>query len=154
MLDAYASSIINAAKEEPDGLGCIAEEDARIGRFRMSEDERIGDKEQERLLLLATIENMLLHEIALREHAEDGSVLVFPSQLTREHPDFPDPPGKAAVFTFEGPVMSVYATLSVRLSHSSIFHKKAMWKNAATFSTLVGGTCGFFLRELKGAKVN
>src|SRR5204863_1348447 len=38
MLDAYASAMVNAAKDEPDGLGSIPEEDARLGRFRMPPD--------------------------------------------------------------------------------------------------------------------
>jgi small GTP-binding protein len=148
LLDAYASGLVNAAKEEPDGLGCIVEEDARVGRFHMSSDERIKDKEQEQLLLLATIENMLRHEIALREPADDGSYLIFPSQLTREHPDLPDPEGVAIIFTFMGSVLNIYATLAVRLSHSGVCTKQDMWKNAATFTALVGGLCGLYLREL------
>ena len=37
LLDAYASAMVQAAKEEPDGLGFIAEEDALAGRFRLAE---------------------------------------------------------------------------------------------------------------------
>jgi class 3 adenylate cyclase/GTPase SAR1 family protein len=147
MLDAYASSMINAAKDEPHELGTISEDDARTGRFRMPEDERIPNKESEGLLLIATVEHMIRHEIALREVSDDGALLVFPSQFRREHPDFPEPRGKAVIFTFEGPILSVYATLAVRLSHSRIFKRKEMWKNAATFSGGINGTCGIFLRE-------
>jgi small GTP-binding protein len=147
--DVYASAMANAAKDEPDGLGCIREEDARAGEFRIPEGERIANKEQEKLLLISTVEELLRHEIALREHGGDGQFLVFPSQLTRENPDLPDPEGKAVVFNFEGPVLNVYATLAVRLSHSGLFRKKDMWKNAATYSAIVGGTCGMFLREVE-----
>jgi|SRR5271157_1615930 len=66
----------------------------------------------------------------------------------RENPDLPDPEGKAVTFTFEGPVLNVYATLAVRLSHSGIFKKKDMWKNAASYVARGGGTCGLFLRQL------
>jgi WD40 repeat protein len=148
LLDAYASALVNAAKSEPEGLGSIAEEDARTGRFPMSRDERIQDKEQEKLLLIATVEDLLNHEIALREQADDGPHLVFPSQLTRENPDLPDPEGKAVIFGFEGPVLNIYATLAVRLSHSGVFKKQELWKNAATY-TAVRGTCGMFLREVE-----
>ena len=72
LLDAYASAMVNAAKAEPDGLGSLAEEDALTGRFRMPQDERLPNKEQERLLLIATVEELLRHELALREPAEDG----------------------------------------------------------------------------------
>jgi hypothetical protein len=148
LLDAYASALVNTAKDEPDGLGCMAEEDARVGRFRMSDDEKVKNRAQERLLLIATVEELLWHEIALREQADDGSYLVFPSQLTREWPDAPDPEGKGVIFEFEGPVQNVYATLAVRLSRSGLFTKKAMWKNAASYAAIVGGTCGIYLREI------
>lgn len=147
-LDAYASAMVNEAKDEPDGLGCISEENARTGRFRMSEDERIEDKEQEKLLLIATIEDLLGHEIALREPAEDGLHLVFPSQFTREWSEAPDPEGKAVIFHFEGAVLNIYSTLAVRLSHSGMFMKKEMWKNAVVYNAKVGGECGLFLREI------
>jgi small GTP-binding protein len=147
-LDAYASAIVNAAKEEPDGLGCIPEYDALGRRFRMSEDERIKDKEQEKLLLFATVEEMLLHEIALREQVDEGPYLVFPSQFTREHPDLPDPEERTIIFRFEGPVLNIYSTLAVRLSHSKVFKRKGMWKNATTYTAAVGGTGGIFLREI------
>ncbi len=146
--DVYASAMANAVKDEPDGLGCILEAKARAGEFRIPESERIENKEHEKLLLISTVEDLLRHEIALREQGEDGQYLVFPSQLTRENPDLPDPEGKAVVFNFEGPVLNVYATLAVRLSHSGVFGKKEMWKNAATYAATVGGTCGMFLREV------
>ncbi|MCP4688408.1 MAG: hypothetical protein GY859_10175, partial [Desulfobacterales bacterium] len=147
LLDAYASAMVNAAREEPDGLGCIAEEDARAGRFRLDKDERIADREQEKLLLIGAIEEMLRHEIALREPSDHGPYLVFPTQLTRERPDLPDPEGKTVVFGFEGPVLNIYATLIVRLAHGDVFLKTALWKNAATYVAKVGGSCGVVLRE-------
>ena len=65
------------------------------------------------------------HEIALREEPEEGALLVFPSQFTRDWEEAPDPPGKAVVFTFEGPLLNVYATLAVRLAHSRVFSRDA-----------------------------
>jgi GTPase SAR1 family protein len=115
-LDAYASALVNAVKEEPDGLGSIAEEHVLQGHFTMPQDERISDKQQEKVLLIAMAEDLLSHEIVLREQADDGPHLVFPSQSTRENPDLPDPEGKAVIFSFEGPVLNIYATLTVRLS--------------------------------------
>lgn len=149
LLDAYASSLVNAAKDEPDGLGSIAEEVARAGNFLMSQDERVRDPAQEKLLLIAMVEDLLHHEIALREHAEGGPYLTFPSQLTREMPDIQELKGKAGVFRFEGPVLNIYATLVVRLSHSNWFQKQELWRNAATFTTRFGGIYGIALRELE-----
>ena len=147
-LDSYSSMIINAARDEPDGLGFISEQDALNGNFRMPADERLDDVDQEKLLLIATVEELLRHEIAFRETGEFGTDLVFPSQLTRERPDAPDPPGKAVLFSFQGALQNIYATLIVRLSRSRFFAKREMWKNAATFEATVGGICGVYLREV------
>ncbi len=148
LLDAYASALVNAVRDEPDGLGSISEEKVREGNFSMSMDEHIADRKQEKILLLAMIEDLLRFEIALREQGEDAPYLVFPSQSTRENPNLPDPEGKAVVFRFEGPVFNVYATLAVRLSHSGLFMKKDLWKDAVTFTAKVGGTYGMFLHNI------
>ncbi|NEZ58498.1 TIR domain-containing protein [Adonisia turfae] len=152
LLDAYASTLVMTARDESDGLGCIAEKKVREGTFRMSEDERISDREQEKLLLLATVEDLLTHEIALREESEDGTYLVFPSQFTRELPDVLDPEGKAVTFEFEGSVQNVYSRLAVRLSHSGLFRNQQMWKNAAIFTTYTESECGLLLRQLEDGK--
>jgi TIR domain/Ras of Complex, Roc, domain of DAPkinase/WD domain, G-beta repeat len=149
LLDSYASAIIQAAKDEPDGLGFIGEKEALDGQFVLPESERIGDPASERLLLIATAEELLRHEIALRETTESGVDLVFPSQFTRERPGAPDIPGKEVVFTFEGALHNIYATLAVRLCHSRLFQKQAMWEDAAAFTATGGGTCGLHLRELE-----
>jgi hypothetical protein len=152
MLDSYASAMINAAKDEPDGMGCIHEEDAKEARFYIPEDERIKNKNREKLLLIAMIEDLLNHEIALRQQTDKGPQLVFPSQFTRTNPELPDPKGKAVIFSFEGPLLSVYTTLIVRLAHSGLFVKKEMWKDAALFTATVGGDCGLWLDRKEEGK--
>jgi WD40 repeat protein len=144
LLDAYASALVNMVRDEPDGLGSIAEEQVRAGDFRMPADERIEDKEQEKLLLIAMVEDLLRRELALREEG----MLVFPSQSTKENPDLPDPEGKAVVFGFEGPVLNIYATLAVRLARSGLFKKQDLWKNAVTYTASLGGTCGMYLHNI------
>jgi GTPase SAR1 family protein len=143
LLDAYASALVNAVKDEPEGLGSITEERVRKADFRIPEDERIKDREQEKLLLIAMVEDLLSYELALREEP----FLIFPSHSTRENPDLPDPEGKAVTFDFEGPALNIYTTLAVRLSHSELFKKKVLWKNAITYTANVGGTCGMFLHN-------
>jgi hypothetical protein len=149
LLDAYASGMVQAAKAEPDGLGFIAEEVALAGRFGLAESEHVANKAQEKLLLIATVEELLRHEIALKEITDRGVDLVFPSQFTRERPDAPDIPGKEVTFAFEGPLHNIYATLAVRLSHSTLFRRQVMWQNAASYTATVGGMCGIHLRELE-----
>ncbi|MGB7440357.1 MAG: TIR domain-containing protein [Coleofasciculaceae cyanobacterium] len=149
LLDSYASAIVNAAKGEPEGLGSILEEDILAARCRMPTDEHIQDREQEKLLLIATVKELLDREIALREQTEEGSLLVLPSQFTREWPPAPDPEGKAVIFEFEGAILNIYTTLVVRLSRSELFQKQKMWKNAVIFRTLTGNECGMWLRPIE-----
>ncbi len=125
--------IVDGARQEPDSMGCISESDVRAGRFPMAEDARLPDGDQETLLLIAAVEEMLSHEIALREPADDGTWLVFPSEVRKDHDSLPDPPGKAAIYRFEGPVANVFATLAVRLAHSSTFELHQPWSNAAEY---------------------
>ena len=87
LLDAYASAMVNTAKEEPDGLGSIAEEIALAGRFFVPTDQKVADPLQEQLLLHATVEELVIHDLALRESADDGRYLVFPSQFNRDYED-------------------------------------------------------------------
>jgi class 3 adenylate cyclase/GTPase SAR1 family protein len=149
LLDAYASALVVAAKNEPDGLGSIDEETALTGQFHVPEDERIGDRKQEQVLLHATVEELVRYDLALRESAADGRYLVFPSQFNRDYAEAPDPPGKAVAVTFEGPTQSIYATLAVRLGHSQLFEtaRTEMWRNAVIFTARAGGKCGIYLQE-------
>lgn len=149
IVDAYASSIIFAAKQEPDGMGSILEDDIRNANFLIPKEHRIENKEVEKLLLLATIEDLLFHEIAFREPSEQGQLLVFPSQLTRENPELPNPSGKEVIYEFEGPTLNIYATLIVRLARSNIFVMKDIWKNAVTFVSKDNGNCGLYLTEIE-----
>ncbi len=149
LLDVYASAMVNTAKDEPDGLGFIREEAALACQFKMPETERIADKNQEKILLIATVEELLRHDLIIKETTDAGTDLIFPSQFTRERSDPPEPTGKSVIFTFEGPILSLYATLAVRLTHSQFFNKEEMWKNAGRYVAAVGGTCGMILRELE-----
>ena len=152
LIDTYASALVNAARSEPDGLGSIAEETVSSASFFIPSDERLNNPEQEKLLLIAMVQDLLSYEIALREQGEDGPYLVFPSESTRENPDLPDPENASLVFTFEGPVRNIYATLAVRLSHSDFFVRKELWKNAIIYDDRVSGTCGMWLKEVDEGK--
>jgi GTPase SAR1 family protein len=151
LLDGYASMLVNAAKDEPDGLGSLAVEDVFASKFRMDESERLQNRELEKLLLFATAEELLDREIALKVTSADGAYFVFPSQLTRERPEITDPAAPAVIFSFQGPVLNIYATLAVRLTHSDFFQRDQMWKNAASYRSRTGGNCGMFVRELDEA---
>lgn len=151
LLDTYASALVNAAKEEPDGMGSISEERALRCEFPLSESERLPDSDIEKLLLIATIEDLLRHEIALREQGEDGAYLVFPTQFTREHPVLEESMSRRVVIDFEGPVQHVYATLVVRLAHSGVYFGVKMWDKAVTFRHS-RGKAGLIIEELRDGR--
>jgi class 3 adenylate cyclase len=146
--------MVNTAKDEPDGLGSLAEESALGGRFFVPKEQKIIDSAQEQLLLHATVEELVRHDLALRENADDGRYLVFPSQFNRDYEDAPEPKGKALAVTFDGPVQSLYSTLAVRLGHSGLFTtgRAEMWRNASLFTAKAGGKCGLFLQEFAEAR--
>ena len=154
LLDAYASAMVNAAKKEPDGLGSIAEDVALNALFYVPDEHRVKERGQEQLLLHATVEELVRHDLALRESATDGRYLVFPSEFIRDYEAAPEPKGKALAMTFDGPVQSLYSTLAVRLGHSGLFTtgRAEMWRNAAVFTAKAGGKCGLYLHEFEEAR--
>ncbi|MBI4662388.1 MAG: hypothetical protein HY735_26510 [Verrucomicrobia bacterium] len=152
LVDTDTSAMVNVAKEEPDGLGSLAEEIALAGKFFVPKEQKVADPSQERLLLHATVEELVRHDLALRENADDGRYLVFPSQFNRDYEDAPEPKGKAVALTFNGPVQSLNSTPAVRLGHDGLFTngRQETWRNAAVFTAKAGGNCGRFLQEFEG----
>jgi WD40 repeat protein len=150
LLESYASAIIMASKEESHGMGCIFEENVKSGDFYIPAEIKILNKNQERHLLIATIEDLLYHEIALREELGSETLLIFPSQFTRENPELPNPEIVAVKYRFEGPIKNIYTTLVVRLTHSETFCKPELWKNAVIFTSTLGeGKFGLWLEDLE-----
>jgi WD40 repeat protein/GTPase SAR1 family protein len=141
LLDAYASAIVEAARDEPDGLGIIAEDHVRAGEFRLSAD-RLADPREEELLLIATIESLVRGELALRESTDDGVVLLFPAQSTREPPPAVAELRPSYRVAFEGSAGSVYATLAVRLTRSGVFQRDEIWRDGLTVTDSLGARCG------------
>jgi hypothetical protein len=134
LLDAYAAALVNAAREQPDGMGSLAESDVLHARVEIPSDDRIEDRELERLLLIACVEDLLRHEVALRENSDDGPLLVFPTQSRRQAPPLDAPQQAWTAIRFEGSVQHVYATLAVRLAHSGFFDLAGTYVGATTFS--------------------
>lgn len=141
LLDSYASSIVDAARNGEEGLGFIVEEDVAKVPLFMPSDKRISNEHDENLLLIATVEDLLDYEIALRdEQAEESNddnmpVLVFPSELTRRRPHNIEPDKNMVTFDFEGAVSHIYARLAVRLWRSRHFDDKKLYQNTAVYIT-------------------
>jgi GTPase SAR1 family protein len=147
LLDVYAGAIVNAARAEPDGLGTVLEAQVLNVEFSVPDNEGIRDVRQERLLVIATVEELLRHEVVLREETEAGTALVFPEAFRRDLPSAEEPSGDRVEFRFDGPVAVIYATLVVRLSRTERFTRRDLWQSAAQFAAEVGGLCTVHLTQ-------
>jgi small GTP-binding protein len=134
LLDATASALIAEARNHPDGMGAITERAA----FSLYDDPQLAQ---------AAIEELVRLDLATWERTEAGRYLVFPSAVTRESSASPDPDGVAVTIYVSGSILSIYATLVVRLSLTNIFTSYELWRNAATFKDPVGAWYGVSLEQ-------
>ena len=135
VLDAYAAAVVNAAAQDANGLGAIGEQEVRTGNFFVPSDIRIADPATEQVLLLATVEDLLGYEIALREDSDRGVFLVFPTENSRTI-DLPaDYYRPWCDFRFDGPTGPIWATLIVRLTHSGLFTPLVVGGNGVLLAT-------------------
>jgi WD40 repeat protein/GTPase SAR1 family protein len=139
-IDAYASAITIAARDEPDGLGHLPESDVLKGQFPLEARERLSEPAGERKVLVTVAERFLERDIALRERIDGVDYLVFPSQYTREAP-FPGSSSYGLRYDFSGPVESIFATLVVRLAYHRGFKDRRFYRNAASYDAVAGGRC-------------
>ncbi len=145
-VDAYASALLVAAKDEPDGPGHLLESRVRDGEFKLDQDERLADRESERHVLWYVMENLLARDLALRERIRGEDYVVFPSQCTAEL-RFPGVAAFGVAFGFAGPVRSIYATLIAQLAHYEGFRKREFFQDAAAYHAKAGGRCLVRLRD-------
>ena len=89
ILDNFCGSLAMAARDQPDGLGFIREDDAQKGRFPREADARLVGNPQEVTILLATTQEVVGRNLANRQETARGTMLVFPSELNAELPDYP-----------------------------------------------------------------
>jgi small GTP-binding protein len=150
-VDAYASALLVAAKDEPDGPGHLLESRVRDGDFKLDQEERLADRESERQVLWYVMENLLSRDLALRERIKGKDYVVFPSQCTAEL-RFPGVAAFGVAFGFAGPVRSIYATLIAQLAHYEGFKKREFFQDAAAYRAESGGRCLVRLRDLAGGQ--
>lgn len=155
-LDGYASAIINQARQDPRGIGHVSEARIRQGDLGLHEQERISDRWAEELVIGEAIEQLLIHDIALRErlpedHEEAGDFLVLPSQYTRNSP-YPGKKLPGVSYEFDGPGRAIFATLVVRLTHHRHFAERDFWRDAACYSTQEGWQFIIVLEEVSPSR--
>lgn len=142
MMDSYCAWLAQAARKEGDGLGFISDSSARAGDFEMDNDRPLKGRDEEGLLITATLADIVGRGIALRQGTEGGDMLVFPSELRTDMPDYPGNYVRAVTFLFDGPVRAIYATLVVYLTHTVAFSRGLFYRNAALFRSAGNEVCG------------
>jgi small GTP-binding protein len=130
VINQYASSIIQAARNHQFGIGAVLERDVLIGNIPISGYERLPHP-QETIILEATVELMIRHDLCFREMG----LLIFPSQINVNRPrPKQEYPKTEVAYRFSGSIESIYASLVVRLSHTNYFRREEQWKYAVEFS--------------------
>ncbi|MFW9263406.1 metallophosphoesterase [Nostoc sp. CALU 546] len=133
LINQYASSIIKAARNHPEGIGSILERDVVCANFSFdgfSREERLPLIE-EKLVLESTVELFISYNLAFRELGR----LIFPSHFNVLH-RFVDKlhPPTEVTYEFSGSIEAIYASLVVCLSYTKDFQRENLWKYAAEFS--------------------
>ena len=110
------------------------------------------EAEEERFVLLAMHQTLVERGLCLREHTDQGPMLIFPSYYRRERPELVGHPAVLVSYRFHGFLDDIYATLVVRLHHTEPFQQDQLWRYAADFKTSRGKQLGVKLtRRAEGA---
>jgi len=144
LINQYGSSIIQAARNHPQGIGAVPERDVLTGNLAFSGFSRLPQAE-ESLVLEATAELLIRHDLCFREMG----YLVFPSQInvTRLPPTEAHPRTEVA-YRFSGGIETIYASLVVRLSYTDYFRREDQWRYAVEFSR-DGHRLGFSMQQVE-----
>jgi small GTP-binding protein len=148
LLSFYASAIINAAKDQRvDGFGVLKEQTVWDAAFHIPAERRLKNPDEEKWLLLATVDDLMHHEVALR----DDSHLIFPSQFVQDTKERFQHAGNPEVqFEFEGVVVNLYAQVVVRLARSDEFELKHITRNNVQYQDKHGAQYGIAFEEAEG----
>ena len=144
LINQYASSIIQAARNDFRGIGAISEREVICSKLPFSGFERLGPYE-EKIVLESTIELFIQHDLCFREMG----MLIFPSQLRITRPySINDHPPSEVTYEFSGSIEAIYASLVVRLSYTDYFKRENQWKYAVEF-TIDDHRMGFAMKQVK-----
>jgi len=141
-VNAYAAAVIRSVRAHVEEIGSINEEDVLAGELDYQDMKRLP-RDEEQIVLRAMHQTFVEHGLCLRERAEVGTLLVFPSYFKRERPELEGHPAVFVSYQFSGPLDEIYATLVVRLHHTPTFDKDQLWRFAADFKTPAGKRLGF-----------
>jgi Domain of unknown function (DUF4365)/Ras family len=151
-INAYAQAVIQTMRADEHERGCLPEERVLNGDLTYHSSLARLEADEERFVLLAMHQMLVERGLCLREHTDNGPLLVFPSFYRRERPDLVGHPAVLVSYRFNGFLDDIYATLVVRLHHTQAFEQDQLWRYAADFKTLTGRQLGVKLtRRAEGA---
>jgi small GTP-binding protein len=152
LINAYAQAVIQTMREDEHERGCIAEQRVLNGDLAYRSSMRRVVTEEERFVLLAMHQMLVERGLCFREQTDKGPLLIFPSYYRRERPELVGYRAVLVSYRFGGFLDEIYATLVVRLHHTSSFNRNQLWRCAAEFETLMGRKLGVKLtRRSEGA---
>jgi small GTP-binding protein len=143
-INQYGASIIQAARNHPEGIGAVSERDVLTSNIPFTGFERLPLAE-ETLVLDGTVELLIRRDLGFREMGN----LVFPSQInvSRQPPDDLHLRTEVA-YRFSGSIETIYASLVVRLNYTNHFRREDQWKYAVEFSR-AGNRLGFSMKQIE-----
>jgi WD40 repeat protein len=151
-INAYAQAVIQTVRADKHERGCLPEERVLNGDLTYHSSIARLQTDEERIVLLAMHQTLVERGLCLREHTENGPLLIFPSYYRRERPELIGHPAVLVSYRFNGFLDDIYATLVVRLHHTKPFEQDQLWRYAADFKTLTGKQLGVKLtRRGEGA---
>jgi small GTP-binding protein len=150
-INAYAAAVVRSVRSHKDQIGCIDEQRVLSGDLKYEDMQRLRRTDEE-VVLRAMHQTFVDHGLCLRERTEKGMQLVFPSYYRRERPELEGEPAVIVTYQFKGTLNAVYATLVVRLHHTTTFESAQLWRWAADFKTPAGKRIGLKMsRGVEGA---
>jgi len=151
-VNAYAQAVIQTMRDDKDERGCLPEEQVLKGELKYQSSVGRLSADEERFVLLAMHQTLVERGLCLREHTDEGPLLIFPSYYRRERLELVGHPAVLVSYRFNGFLDDIYATLVVRLHHTQSFHQDKLWRYAADFKTLTGRQLGVKMtRRAEGA---
>ena len=151
-INAYAQAVIQTMSRDEDERGFLPEQQVLNGKLIYHPSMERLENDQERIILLAMHQTLKEWGLCLREETDKSTMLIFPSYYRRERPELIDHPAIQVSYRFKGFLDDIYATLVVKLHHTSTFQRDELWLYAADFKTLSGKQLGVKLtRRAEGA---
>jgi small GTP-binding protein len=150
VLSRYAAATIRKVRSHPDEMGYIFENDLLTGNLDYRDFVRLPAEDEE-IILRALHETLIQRAWCIRQPSDSNTLLIFPSYFRRERPEQANHPNTLVTYRFTGPADDIYATLVVRLNHTTAFAADQLWNFAADFKNQTGKSMGLkLIREPEG----